>query len=108
VNAYTHLTHDELLRLAHAEHNALTSTPLETELLRRLEFLQDEAADAAPLLDVLDEHNVEDAKALTEVLGRAPLADLRECTQLLAEADLLDPSELARALKLYKAAAECF
>ncbi len=58
------LDDNELLRLAHTEFDALTSTDLEAELLRRFE----EYAPSSPLLDVLDEQDVTDPKRLEELL----------------------------------------
>lgn len=92
------LSNDELLRIAHAEISDLTSTPLELELLRRLQVLADEAEplrsqadnfgvidvgdlaarlqfhadrkDAAPLLDVLADAEYHDAQILRRDLDR--------------------------------------
>lgn len=57
-------TDDELLRRAYIELDALTSTDLELELLRRFE----EYAPSSELLDVLDEQDVADPKRLEQLL----------------------------------------
>lgn len=85
---YDKLSVDELVRYAHLELNALTTTPLEQELVARLEAVAAEAAenadlvgylrdtdrtvkDALALLKLCDERGAESVKALTDKLDRA-------------------------------------
>lgn len=62
------LTDDELLRLARAEFDPLTSTDLEAELLRRFEECCAANAEVEPLLKVLDDHDIDAPAALEKAL----------------------------------------
>ena len=55
----TNLTNAELLQHALAQHDELTSTPVETELLRRFGQLADEAANNERALDALANAGIE-------------------------------------------------
>lgn len=55
------LTDEELVRVAHAEFDSLTSTPLELELLRRFE----QRFEVAELLEAIDEYDFTPAEITT-------------------------------------------
>lgn len=74
------LSNEELLRIASAEIDELTSTPLELELLHRFAALLDEQNDE--LVATADEFDI-DHKALRQ-LGEALILDASNSAQLLS------------------------
>lgn len=104
--SYAHLTDDELLRIAQAEHDPLTGTPLEAELIKRMGPLLDAAVTNQALIDVLDEFDVTKADDLRALLERIGFAELCEIVARLAKADLTTPALVSSAIKLYETACE--
>lgn len=93
------LTHEELLRIANAEINEMTSTPLEVELLQRLVALLEEQNDA--LVTTADEYDI-DVEDLRE-LGEALILDAHNTAELLSaigEAGFDSPAEIKREFEL--------
>lgn len=93
------LTDAELVRFAHTEANSLTSTPLELELLKRLETLSAASERGQPLTSVLEEFNIEESSDLEKRLqfyvdheSDGPLLDV------LLEYDFDETTALRRAL----------
>ena len=97
------LTYDELLRWAHTQLDALTSTELEVELLRRFEEHAALAAEAEPLLALMDEHSLADADELRKVIDKAAALDERlngiGLLDVLREFDIDDPKTLKKLLQ---------
>lgn len=91
---------DHLVASARAELDPLTSTPLELELLDRLETLLDEAHDNQPIADLLDEYEVstDDMKAVIES-HPASLNDQAELLSLLNDQDIHEPDQLKELLE---------
>lgn len=99
---YDHLTDEELLRVADAEQDALTSTPLELELRRRLQDVSDELEASRPVLDVLDEFDElkpDDLRALLERLPEGGVTDATELLSVLAEEEIPTADALRAQLK---------
>lgn len=98
-----HLTDAELLRIAYAQLDPITSTDLERELLNRMGQLLDAADGYAPVADHLDEFDftktkdVERCKALLEIDLDAYRRD-QALLDTLAEYDIDDPALLERSL----------
>jgi hypothetical protein len=92
---------DHLVASARAEIDPLTSTPLELELLDRLETLLDEQEESKPLADLLDEYEVstDDMKAVIES-HPASLKDQAALLSLLNDQDLYTPDQLKELLDL--------
>ena len=86
---------DHLVASARAEIDPLTSTPLELELLDRLETLLDEAHDNQPIADLLDRYEVstDDMKAVIES-HPASLKDQAALLSLLNDQDIHKPDQL--------------
>lgn len=83
----------ELVRHAQVEISDLTSTPLEIELLKRLEQLQSRQAE----LDVLDEYESEGPEFLKRALELHldySHVDARALLSALSDADIDDPKHL--------------
>lgn len=101
------LTADELLRHAYNEHDPLTSTALEAEMLRSLEDLTSAAAENEPLLKMLDDRGLGAPAALEAQLDKAAAVDERIkgialldlLLDLLLEFDIDDPATLKKALE---------
>lgn len=91
---------DHLVASARAEIDPLTSTPLELELLDRLETLLDEAHDNQPIADLLDEYEVstDDMKAVIES-HPASLKDQAALLSLLNDQDIHEPNQLKELLE---------
>ncbi len=91
------LTNEELLRIATAEVDSLTSTPLEVELLKRF----------GDLLDIANEHD--QITSTVDNSGGDP-DDLAELVKVLEEFSCLDPKglrqKLERSDKFYDIATE--
>lgn len=89
-----------LVASARAEIDPLTSTPLELELLDRLETLLDEAQDNQPIADLLDEYEVstDDMKAVFES-HPASLQDQAALLSLLNDQDIHEPDQLKELLE---------
>lgn len=99
---YINLTTEELLRVAYAEQDELTSTPLELALRRRLEDAVGVIATAAPLLDVLDEFDElkpDDLRALLERLPEGGITDATALLSALAEEEIPTADALRAQLK---------
>lgn len=99
---YDHLTDEELLRVADAEQDALTSTPLELALRRRLQDVSDELEASRPVLDVLDEFDElkpDDLRALLERLPEGGVTDATELLSVLAEEEIPTADALRAQLK---------
>lgn len=91
---------DHLVVSARAEIDPLTSTPLELELLDRLETLLDEQHDTNPIADLLDEYEVstDDMKAVIES-HPASLKDQAALLSLLNDQDIHEPDQLKELLE---------
>jgi len=89
-----------LVASARAELDPLTSTPLELELLDRLETLLDEAHDNQPVADLLEEYEVtaDDMKAVIES-HPASLKDQAALLSLLNDQDIHEPDQLKKLLE---------
>lgn len=77
------LSNEELIRKAHTEINHITSTPLEIELIRRLE----ELTEWQPVLDVMQQHydSVKDCADFDDVLTNLDtLSNIAAMPELLA------------------------
>lgn len=99
---YTNLTTEEVLRVAYAEQDELTSTPLELELRRRLQDVSDELEASRPLLDVLgdfDELKPDDLRALLERMPEGGITDATELLSVLAEEEIPTADALRARLK---------
>ncbi|SDJ32002.1 hypothetical protein QRO11_12145 [Paracidovorax citrulli] len=93
------LSNDEVLRIARAEINDLTSTALEVELLKRLEALLDDTDEPAAIYDAAADHDL-NAESIAQ-LGAA-LIDGAENTaallHVLADAGYESPEALKTGL----------
>lgn len=91
---------DHLVASARAEIDPLTSTPLELELLDRLETLLDEQEENKPIADLLDEYEVstDDMKAVIES-HPASLKDQAALLSLLNDQDIHEPDQLEELLE---------
>lgn len=79
------LSDEELLAVAYAEQDPLTSTPLELELVKRLATASDELDYHKPVTSVLDEFDDIAPADLRDLLERAPAkGGLKEAVQLLS------------------------
>lgn len=99
---YTNLTTEEVLRVAYAEQDELTSTPLELELRRRLQDVSDELEASRPLLDVLgefDELKPDDLRDLLERLPEGGITDATALLSVLAEEEIPTADALRAQLK---------
>lgn len=92
---------DHLVASARAEIDPLTSTPLELELLDRLETLLDEQEENKPIAELLDEYEVstDDMKAVIES-HPASLKDQAALLSLLNDQDIHEPDQLKELLDL--------
>lgn len=92
---------DRLVASARAEIDPLTSTPLELELLDRLETLLDEQEENKPIAELLDEYEVstDDMKAVIES-HPASLKDQAALLSLLNDQDIHEPDQLKELLDL--------
>ncbi len=92
---------DRLVASARAEIGPLTSTPLELELLDRIETLLDEADNQRPIADLLDEYeaSADDIRAL---LGSHPasLKDQAALLSLLNDHGIEEPGQLKALIDL--------
>lgn len=96
------LDDNELLRLAHTEFDALTSTDLEAELLRRFEEYGVTSAENEPLLKVLEDHGIDSSIALEKTLGALKERDAESVSALLdvlGDFDIDEPAALKKALE---------
>lgn len=86
---------ERLVSAARAELNPLVSTPLEIELLGRMERLLEELAENKPYADLYHEHSVtpEDMQALINANPAEPLA-MAEMLALLSDHDIHTPGAL--------------
>lgn len=91
---------DHLVASARAEIDPLTSTPLELELLDRLETLLDEQEENKPIAELLDEYEVstDDMKAVIES-HPASLKDQAALLSLLNDQDIHEPDQLKELLE---------
>ena len=91
---------DHLVASARAELDPLTSTPLELELLDRLETLLDEQSANQPIADLLDEYEVstDEMKAVIES-HPASLKDQAALLSLLNDQDIHEPDQLKELLE---------
>lgn len=89
-----------LVASARAEIDPLTSTPLELELLDRLETLLDEQSTNQPIAELLDEYEVstDDMKAVIES-HPASLKDQAALLSLLNDQDIHEPDQLKELLE---------
>lgn len=89
-----------LVASARAELDPLTSTPLELELLDRLETLLDEQEENKPIAELLDEYEVstDDMKAVIES-HPASLKDQAALLSLLNDQDIHEPDQLKELLE---------
>jgi len=89
-----------LVASARAEIDPLTSTPLELELLDRLETLLDEQEENKPIAELLDEYEVstDDMKAVIES-HPASLKDQAALLSLLNDQDIHEPDQLKELLE---------
>lgn len=90
----------ELLRVAYAEQDALTSTPLELELALRLNCKVTELVAVEPVADLVDEYGIEPAH-LRDLLERLPGGEIKEAIKVLstlAEEDITTAAEVKAAL----------
>lgn len=97
----SHLTDEELLSLAYAEQDPLTTTPMETELVRRFTEAVDTMAAAQPFTDVLDEYDDIKPDQLRDLLERLPDGDVKAAAEimgLLHEEDLTSVAAVRAAL----------
>jgi len=95
------LTNEELARYARAEFNELTSTPLELELLRRLEQRAADDEEEMAVLARTAEYDI-DADGIRK-LGEALILDASNSAQLLSaigEAGFDSPAEVKRKFEL--------
>lgn len=85
----TALTDDELLRHAWAQHDPLTGTELEAELLRRFEVITHTLVDLDPVTEAVDKSSfeLEDMRLLFEVLEEFHVDDIKTLRQKLERAD---------------------
>lgn len=92
---------DHLVASARAEIDPLTSTPLELELLDRLETLLDEQSENQPIADLLGEYEVstDDMKAVIESHPTS-LKDQAALLSLLNDQDIHEPDQLKELLDL--------
>lgn len=90
---------DHLVASARAEIDPLTSTPLELELLDRLETLLDEQHDTQPIADLLDEYEVstDDMEAVINS-HPASLKDQAALLSLLNDQGIHEPDQLEELL----------
>lgn len=90
---------DHLVASAHAEIDPLTSTPLELELLDRLEALIDEQSANQPIANLLDEYeaSTDDMMAVIES-HPASLKDQAALLSLLNDQDIHEPDQLKELL----------
>lgn len=91
---------NHLVASARAELDPLTSTPLELELLDRLETLLDEQSANKPIADLLDEYEVstDEMKAVIES-HPASLKDQAALLSLLNDQDIHEPDQLKELLE---------
>lgn len=93
------LSDNELVRIAHTEINSLTSTPLELELLKRLDALIAETEPRQPLIDVLEGCEITDADDLERQLGfYKEHRDEKPLLDVLLEFDIDTPGALRNSL----------
>ncbi len=85
-----------LLAAARAKLDPLTSTPLETELLKRLEDLQGEH-EVVQSYDVLADFDADELEALAYAHG-APITEMTKMMQALKAADIQTLKELNEVL----------
>jgi hypothetical protein len=91
---------DHLVASARAELDPLTSTPLELELLDRLETLLDEQSDNKPIADLLDEYEVSTDKMKAVIESHpASLKDQAALLSLLNDQDIYEPDQLKELLE---------
>lgn len=89
-----------LIAAARASMNPLTCTPLETELLNRLENLQGEHA-AVESYDVLTDFDADELEALAYAHD-ASIVEMTKMMQALKAADIQTLKELNEVLATYK------
>ena len=92
---------EHLLASARTEQDPLTSTPLELELIDRLEALLDEQRDTQPIADLIEEHEVstDDIKAVIES-HPAGLKEQAALLSLLNDQDIHEPDQLKELIEL--------
>lgn len=90
-----------LIAAARASMNPLTCTPLETELLNRLEDLQDEHAEVESY-DVLTDFDADDLEALA-YSHDASIVEMTKMMQALKAADIQSFKELNEVLATHNA-----
>lgn len=92
---------DHLVAAARAESDPLTSTPLELELLDRLEALLDEQHKNKPIADLISEYEItdDDVKAVIES-HPASSKDQAALLSLLNDEDIHEPDQLKKVLQL--------
>lgn len=90
-----------LLSAAHAEIDSLTSTPLELELLRRVEELAQDVDAAEGFLTLVDEYEIkaEDVRTLIEAHPEAELTDMAKLLSALNDADIHTVEDLQAILQ---------
>ena len=90
---------EHLLASARTEQDPLTSTPLELELIDRLEALLGKQRDTQPIADLIDEYEVstDDMKAVIES-HPASLKDQAALLSLLNDQDIHEPDQLKELL----------
>lgn len=96
------LTDAELAHHADVTFDALTATDLQTELAKRFSEKTAELEASREVLDLLDEHDIEDADALRAVIDKAAALDERAqgiaLLDVLREFDIDSPDELKKIL----------
>lgn len=103
----TALTDEEFLRHAQAEHDPITASLVETELLRRFAPLVDTLEASEALISKLDEYGITEAAALGDRLDQPdewagkPIGEL---TDLLGELEIQDHDTLRRVDAVFTAA----
>jgi hypothetical protein len=93
----TALTDAEFLRHAQTDHDPITASLTETELLRRFAPLVDKLEASESLLDVLADHDISDHEELATRLEQPDVWNLKpigELTDLLSELDIADHAYL--------------
>lgn len=83
------LTDAELLQHLWANRDPITTTELETEVANRLQAAIDREAEVAPVVDFLDEQNIEahELAGMLKLLEEFNAADIKSLRQKLERAD---------------------
>lgn len=89
-----------LLAAIDAEFDPLTRTPLEDELIKRLQVLLTESAESNPIAEIVEEYDL-DTEELKTLIESHPssLTDMAQLLQVLCDDDINTPDQLRAKLE---------